>query len=114
MSKEQLNEALNSMQNISEEMTRKVIAIDQFIEAVEKEAYAKGMMQGLGARVMDLDGKTLVIKTSEDPSTVCKSLEGMAQQFNARIVVLNELDDLIDLHEVNLKAIGLQKIKEES
>ncbi len=112
MSREQYAVTTSEIEQLAEDLAKKARQLDSQIETIESEAFQRGIKEGMGAKIKDLHGKTLVLYTKEDPSVVCKSLEGLAHEFNAKIIVLNKEDDIKELHELELKSLGLKKLED--
>lgn len=112
-----MNDKLNQL---SEEFFEKAQQIESKLEQIRSEvaeaervAHARGFKEGLAAQSLDFDGKTIVVKVPEDQ--ISSSVDGiykLGRQLNCKFVVLAEYSDLKDLHELELKAIGLKKIEE--
>jgi len=112
MSREQYAVTTSEIEEAAEQLAKKARTLDSQIEAIEAAAYQRGIKEGMGAKIKDLQGKTLVVYTKDDPVEACKFLEGLAQEFNAKVIVLNNDDDIKELHELELKSLGLKKLED--
>jgi ribosomal protein L10 len=112
MSKDQCIATIGTIDELAESLKSQAISLEQLFDAALADAYQRGIKDGAGVKIKDLQGKTLLVYTQDDPGQVCKSLEGLAKEFDAKIVVLQKDDDLKELHELELKALGLKKLED--
>lgn len=112
-----MNDKLNEL---SEEFFEKARQIESKLEQVraevaeaERTAHARGFKEGLAAQSLDFDGKTVVVKVPEDKvESAVDGIFKLGRELKCKFVVLAEYVDLKDLHELELKSIGLKKIDE--
>jgi len=105
-------EQLADIQEKIRQLEGKADQFDSLLELAESEAFEKGLKTGLAASVKDIQGKTIVIFAPEDQhDKILSAARKFRRDLECKIVVLSEGCDLKDLHEIDLKAIGLKRLE---
>jgi hypothetical protein len=109
-----LNKELNSLQDQSDELSRRVASLDSLIDSAKATAFAEGVRAGVAAKAMDFTGKVAVLKVERPEDITGSEYRYLNHLFvvelNSKLVIIREDSDLGTLHDIDLKAIGLQRI----
>lgn len=112
MSREEIGPLIQEFSDKAAELDRKLNATLEEIASAEKEAFERGVAAGLAGREIALEGKTLIIKVPEEYFDLSSSaVRDLQRQFKCKFVICSEHSEIADLHELDLKAIGLKKIE---
>lgn len=97
----------------AEELETKLSEIRGEIHEAEKTAHARGFQEGLTAQDVDFDGKIVIVKVPEDRvEETTRALQRLDRSFkNTRFVILSDYAEMKELHELELKALGLKRLE---
>ena len=109
---EDITEALQSIQDEFEGLERKLNRIVYDIHIAERAAYSRGVSAGLSAREVDFKGKTLLIQVPPDEvEGALSSVWKLGLNLDAKVIVCSDLIEIRELHDLDLKALGLTRIE---
>ncbi len=94
------------------ELEEKLNDIQREVSAAEKAAFERGVKMVISAQAIDWTGKTILVKVPAD--AIEKTISHMADLYrllNCKIIVVTDEVELKDLHELELKSIGLKRIE---
>ncbi len=107
---DKLNELSAEFYEKAEQIERKLEQIRSEVADAERVAHTRGFKEGLDAQAFDFTGKTIVVKVPEDKiDETASNLSRAGAMFNCKFVILSDFVELKDLHDLELKSIGLKK-----
>lgn len=106
-----LDEVAEEFREKAEELEAKLSQIRHEVGEAERAAHARGLIEGLEAQAVDFDNKVVVVKVPEDQiEDVTSALSRVERKFkNTRFVILSDFIEMKELHDVELKALGLKR-----
>ncbi len=107
---DKLNELSAEFYDKAQEIERKLEQIRNEVVEAERIAHARGFKEGLEAQAFDFENKTIVVKVPEDQvEDTTRMLNRSGFLAKCKFVILSEFVELKDLHDIELKAIGLKR-----
>jgi hypothetical protein len=109
-----LRQELNALCDQAQNLESSVNRLDSLIDSVKATEYAKGVQAGVSCKSHEFEGKVVVLKV-EDPDAFSRAHRRELNDLfvidlKAKLVIIREDADLSDLHDIDLKALGLQRI----
>lgn len=106
-------EVMSELSERVEGLDRKIREMEFAVGEAEKEAYERGLRAGLAANGLELQDKTIIIKVPDSEVEMVSRIAGkVMKEFNARCVICTNEMEIADLHQVELKALGLKRISD--
>lgn len=104
------DDLLSQINDKTSELESKINDLDVSINLVEKEAFERGFRAAVQSKAVDIDNKTILIKAPEkDHDHLMHLVMKLIVDHKSRFVIVSEEIELKDLHDVDLKALGLKR-----
>lgn len=108
----QLEKLTSQFSDKAAELEEKLNDIQREINLAEKAAYQRAVKMIMSAQAIDWQGKTILVKVPADQiEQTVDNLNGLYRELNCKLIVVSDEMELKDLHELELKSLGLKRIE---
>lgn len=112
LNQEEFQKAVREFTQKAEELERKVNEVAEEIQLAEKAAFERGLAVGMAAQGIETEGKTFVIKVPfDDLEALSSRMMSLQRTLKCKFILCDEHIDIKDLHELDLRALGLKKLE---